>query len=88
MGRPQPIPPITLDERLERMARAADLACAEFHHRGERAEGRAYPGTATLQIFAAQLFLEIAGVLRAGIDPHQPLREEKINGGRLESEDR
>lgn len=71
------ITPITVDERLERMAREADkmaegMALAEAAERGSR--------RAEAAALMAGLYAHLAGVLRAGIEHPKALREEKIRG--------
>lgn len=73
--------PLNLSERLERMARAADEASDDMDRRAKLSAG-AHPtyGMPADYFRLEQAFIAAAGILRAGIDPSEPLREENIRG--------
>lgn len=75
------VEPMNISERLERMARAADEINSECNAiiSGALRSGFPLEHHETVRTLGA-FFTNAAGVLRAGIDPSEPLREENIRG--------
>jgi hypothetical protein len=70
---------MNMSERLERMARKADAIAADLTVRATTLLRDRESG-AHRAAGHAMAFFNIAAVLRAGIDPADPMREEKIGG--------